>query len=88
MPRTFEKWAVWSENRPQPTTTSSLHVVEHGQIEIANDDIRSDPSACLSADSCCHVLQQKSTTTQHLRDTQTGGGQGSQGDGHISVKEQ
>ena len=44
-----------------------IHVVEHGQIEIANEDIRSDPSACFSADSCCHVLQWEPTTTQHPR---------------------
>ena len=44
-----------------------VHVVEHGQIEIANEDIRSDPCACFSADSCCHVLQWKYTTTQHAR---------------------
>ena len=57
-------------NRGKPSMTFEspfIHVVEHGQIEIANEDIRSDPSACFSADSCCHVLQWEPTTTQHPR---------------------
>ena len=44
---------------------SPLVQVDHKQIEIENENIHSDPSACFLADLCCHVLQWKSTTTQH-----------------------
>ena len=56
-------------NKGKPsTTTSSLlssRLLITSNSRSRTDHIHSDPSACFLADSCCHVLQWKSTTTQH-----------------------